>query len=72
MTVRILSQHGNVIAADFKLRTSSELVITLKTETLFIDGFITLIRVTTVFEGKPIGSPQHILGDLTTGHIVQL
>ena len=70
-TSRILSQHGNVIAADFKPRTSSELVITLKTETLYCDGIVTLIRCTGDFAGKTYFS-THILGDLTTGHIVQL
>ena len=70
---RILSQHGNVIAADFRPRAWwEELTVNIKTETLFCDSHITLIRVTTSFAGEPFGEPQHILGNLATGQIVNL
>lgn len=71
-TARILSQHGNVIAADFRPRASMELTVGIHCETLYCDGLVTLIRATTSFAGKPFGEPQHILGNLATGQIATL
>jgi len=51
----VVSQHGNVIAADF--RQSIELRI--KSEVLYLDHAVCLIRVTILFDGKPIGI-EHI------------
>ena len=72
MTARILSQHGNVIAADFRPSRTAELTVNIHCETIYCDGLVTLIRVTMTFEGKPYGEPQHILGNLATGQIVNL
>ncbi|WP_435007996.1 hypothetical protein P12x_005263 [Tundrisphaera lichenicola] len=70
---RILSQHGNVIAADFKPRPWwEELTVTIKCEWLYLDGIVGLLRVTTSFAGKPCGEPQHLFADLATGQIATL
>lgn len=68
---RILSQQGNVIAADFRPSTSTSITVTLETETLYADDKIALVRTTGSIDGKPV-LMTHILGDLATGHIVQL
>lgn len=68
---RILSQHGNVIAADFKPRASLDLTVNIKAETLYCDGLAVLLRTVASFEGKPI-AVIHFLSDLTTGRVVQL
>lgn len=67
---RILSQHGNVIAAEFRPR-SLELDVTFQSETLFQDSAVMLLRTTASLEGKPI-LVTHFLGDLATGLVVQL
>lgn len=68
---RILAQHGNVIAADFRPRTFADISVKLTTETLYHDGHVTLIRSTVQFGDQP-PTCAHILGDLATGHIVNL
>jgi hypothetical protein len=68
---RIRSQHGNVISADFRPRTSLDLTVTVKAETLYTDGLVVLTRATAYFADKPIVT-IHTLGDLATGHTVQL
>jgi hypothetical protein len=68
---RILSQHDNVIAADFRPRTSLDITVTFKTETLYADGTVMLLRTTASIGDKPF-LVTHILGDLATGAIVQL
>lgn len=71
MTARILSHHGNVIAADFRPRASLELTITFKSETLYCDGSVMLLRTTALFCDRPLAVVHH-LGDLATGAVVQL
>jgi hypothetical protein len=68
---RIRSHHGNVIAADFRPHTASDLTVTIKTETLYADGLVMLTRTTASFADKPI-LVTHFAGDLATGHLVQL
>ncbi|AWM37034.1 hypothetical protein GobsT_50640 [Gemmata obscuriglobus] len=71
MTSRILSQHGNVIAADFRPRRLADISVRMTSETLYCDGHVTLIRATVQVGDRP-ASCTHLLGDLATGHIVQL
>ena len=59
---RILSEHGNVVAVDFRPRPS--LNIKLKTEILYADDLVGLARVTYEIDGKP-GGIQHFMVDLT-------
>lgn len=66
---RILSQHGNVIAADF--RPSLKITVTLTTEMLYCDGRVTLIRSIAIMDGKPI-AVTHALGDHATGNVTTL
>ena len=68
---RIISQSGNVIAADFKPRASLDLTVDIRCETLYCDALVTLILVTLTFGGKPYCA-QHILGNLATGQIATL
>jgi hypothetical protein len=71
VTARILSQHGNVIAADFRPRTSLDLTITIKSETLYADGLIMLTRTTAYFGDKPF-MVTHFAGDLSTGKVISI
>lgn len=71
MTDRILSQHGNVIAADFRPRATFDISIRMSTETLYHDGHVTLIRATVQIGDQP-PTCSHILGDLATGKNVTL
>lgn len=71
MTARILSRHGNVIAADFRPRRLADISVRMTTETLYCDGHVTLIRATVQIGDEP-PSRTHILGDIAIGHIVQL
>ena len=71
MTDRIRSQHGNVIAADFKPRSSLEIKLSFKSETLYQDDAVMLTRTTALIDGKPL-AVMHFVGDFATGHIVQL
>lgn len=68
---RIRSQHGNVIAADFRPRPSLDITVTFKSETLYHDGAVMLTRTTTFLGDKPLGV-MHFAADLATGHVVQL
>lgn len=68
---RILAQHGNVIAADFRPRLPLDLSIAFKSETLYLDSEVLLLRTTVLFGTRPLGV-LHFLSDLATGHIVQL
>jgi hypothetical protein len=68
---RILAQHGNVIAADFRPNTSHDLTIKIKSEILYHDRAVMLTRTTATFEGNQFMT-VHFLGDLATGRIVQL
>ncbi|MBP3955407.1 hypothetical protein J8F10_08950 [Gemmata sp. G18] len=56
---RIRSQHGNVIAADFRPRVN------------LADLAVTLIRCTASMDGGPIAT-THVLGDLATGNVTSL
>ena len=68
---RIRSRHGNVIAADFRPRTSAQIAVTLTTETLYHDGHVTLLSTTAAIGGTPIAT-THVLGDLATGQATSL
>lgn len=67
---RILSQTGNVIAADFRPRLDG-MTITLKfkSEMLYRDDAIMVTRTTALLEDRPI-MVMNFLGDLKTGTIV--
>lgn len=71
MTARVLSQHGNVIAADFRPRKSLDVAITFKSETLYYDGTIMVTR-TSAFLGDHPFLVLHFMGNLATGQIVNL
>lgn len=71
MSDRILSRHGNVIAADFRRDRLADLSITLASETLFCDGHVMLTRTTASMGGQPV-AVMHFTGNLETGHIVNL
>lgn len=64
---RILSQHGNVIAANFAPDAKATMTVTLTNETLYCDGHVTLIRTIGHMGGKPAFT-FHTLGDLATGN----
>jgi hypothetical protein len=64
---RILSQSGNVIAADFNPRARFELRIT--SETLYRDNRVMVTRTTAFLGHEPI-LVIHFMGDLNTGKIV--
>lgn len=66
---RILSQHGNVIAADFRPRLSIDII--LRHETLYFDDHVMLTRTTALLGDRPL-CVLHFLGDLDTGHIATL
>jgi hypothetical protein len=68
---RILSQHGNVIAADFRPRTSLDLTISLKADILYADEAILVMRYTATLGKEPI-MVTHFIGDIATGNVVQL
>lgn len=68
MSDRILSQHGNVIAADFR-QQPPELTVTLTSKTLYCDGHVILTRTTASMGGKPI-AVMHFAGNLATGQLV--
>lgn len=57
MTARILSQHGNVIAADFKPRSSVD--IEVKSEILFCDTQVCLMRFHLLYQGQVIAT-EHL------------
>ncbi len=57
MTARVLSQHGNVIAADFRPR--DRLTVEIKTEILYIDRLVCLMRFSLYYQGRLI-STEHI------------
>jgi len=69
---RILSQHGNVIAADFR-PPAPGLAITIeaKSEILFCDGYISILR-STIKIGDGPAKVTHGMIDHTTGNIVTL
>jgi hypothetical protein len=69
---RIISQHGNVIAADFRPRASLDLTVTFKRETPYADDSVMLLRLTTLLDGKPFGDAMHFAADQRTGRIVML
>ncbi len=58
---RILSQHGNVISADFQPRPFdvSAIQIDIKTEILYCDHLVCLMRFHLLFEGKVIAT-EHV------------
>ncbi len=68
---RVLSQHGNVIAADF-CRRSLDISVDIKTEIVHQDEEVVLLRATISMAGKPIIPTQHFLFSLATGGHVTL
>jgi hypothetical protein len=71
VTARILAQHGNVIAADFRPRSEFTLSIRFATETLYLDDRVMLMRVSALLDDRPL-LVQHVIGDLATGEIATL
>lgn len=67
---RVLSQHGNVVAVDF--RKARDITVTIKTEILYADASAILARVSFSHDGKAIDAlpPQHLLADLSTGKVI--
>jgi hypothetical protein len=67
LTARILSQDGNVIAAQFDTRF--DLTFEINTEILLCDGRVFLMRVVYLHAGRPVKNlpVQHFLYDLETG-----
>ena len=61
--MRILSQDGNVIAADFRTRPL-QVTISATAETLYTDDLVTLTRITYRVNGAP-SAIQHVMTDLT-------
>ena len=70
-TNRILSTHGNVIAADFRPRAVLTVTLGCKTEILYEDAHVMLTRTTVLMDGRAT-DPVHLAGDKATGRIVQL
>lgn len=68
---RVLSQHGNVIAADFRPRARLDASILIETEILYQDDRIVLSRTTATLGGRPF-MVTHFMGDMVTGEIVNL
>jgi hypothetical protein len=66
---RILSQTGNVIAADFRPRASIEGSLSL--EIIYSDDRVMLTRCAMHFGDRCMGL-FHFLADLQTGHVVNL
>ena len=73
MTTRILSRHGNVIAADFRPRAANAIAVNLgcNTEILYEDAHVMMTRTTVILDGVATGHIT-LAGNKTTGHIVQL
>lgn len=61
MTSRILSQHGNVIAADFRPKVN----VHVKTQILYADELVYLARFTLLLEGRVI-AVEHVTGKTPT------
>lgn len=69
MTNRILSQSGNVIAADF--RPSLDIDLDIQSEVIYCDDAIMVTRTTATIAGEPF-MVVHFMGDLVTGHVIHL
>ena len=67
---RILSRHGNVIAAEFR-PASPDLTINIKSEILYQDGSVLLMRTTALIDDQTTAT-LHFLADMKTGSIVHL
>jgi hypothetical protein len=63
VTNRILSQHGNVIAADFRPKGAIE--FKMRTQILYADDAVCLARVTYLLDEEVIGT-QHITVEAPT------
>src|SRR5262249_54846879 len=66
---RILAEHGNVIAVDFRPHASPGLSI--RSEILYRDDAVMLTRTTGTLGDEPI-LVMHFMGDLKTGRITNL
>ena len=71
MTNRVVSQDGNVIAADFGRKNEFGIALTIDTDILYHDDSVVLIRSVISDNGRFICA-FHILGDLITGRIINL
>lgn len=73
MTNRVLSRHGNVIAADFRPRQTFDLGIQMSSTVLHQDERVLVMRYDFSVAGTPMPAlTQHFMADLTTGRIVHL
>lgn len=68
---RVLSQHGNVIAADFRPRISLDVTVEIKSEILYRDDRVMLTRTMALLGDTPC-MVMHFLGDLETGVTLNL
>lgn len=72
MTNRVVSQHGNVIAADFRPRRAlDELHVTFQTDILCDDEHVLITRTTTTFAGERV-AVLHLAFNKATGRVAQL
>ncbi len=71
MSDRIRSQHGNVIAADFRPHATLDASVEIRNEVLYRDDRVMLTRLTALLGGKP-SYVTHFLGDLETGALINL
>jgi len=68
---RILSRHGNVIAADFRPKPEFTITFTVRSEILFRDDAVMLTRTTAYCGDEPL-MVLHFAGDLKTGRVTQI
>lgn len=71
MASRILSQDGNVIAADFRPSLDMSVTVEVRSEVLYRDDRVMLTRTMALVGNKPCFA-MHFLGDLETGAIINL
>ena len=64
---RILSQSGNVIAADFEPRVADSLTVEVKSKILYCDHLVCLVRFDLLFMGKVIAT-EHVTAQQPTGN----
>lgn len=66
---RILSRHGNVIAADFRKR--AKITLRISSEILYRDEHVMLTRSTAYAGEKPV-MVIHFVGDFKTGEVTKI
>ncbi len=62
---RITAQDGNVIAADFGRRDCLGLNVTFKSDILYFDGHVCLVRVIASLDGQPFMT-KHFMEEAPT------